>query len=115
MLTIPYALIGIPLAFYFLSRIGRDLVVVFRSFYRRIFCDLFCCKLCQRRYRRKQYDTTIALTSRQDGAAVPVYVGHLAARRRRQMESKLILQHFPVVHTHKLNLKGTSSNTGFVT
>ena len=62
-LSIPYAVVGIPLAFYFLSRAGRDLGVVMRLFYIRICCDLIYCKLCQRRQRRKLYESAVLMTS----------------------------------------------------
>jgi hypothetical protein len=78
LLTIPYAAFGIPLTFYFLSRVGRDLAVILRTFYRRVCCDFICCKVCQRRQRRKLYE----MTSSQNGdIALPIYVDRTFTHR----------------------------------
>ena len=55
LISLPYAVVGIPLTFYFLSRAGRDLARFLETVYRRVCCDVVCCKLCQRRRRRQIY------------------------------------------------------------
>src|SRR6218665_3347556 len=53
-LTIVYALIGIPLTFLYLSNIGNFLAGCFRLFYQRICCDVCCCQKCARQRRQQQ-------------------------------------------------------------
>ena len=55
LISLPYAVVGIPLTFYFLSRAGRDLARFLETVYRRVCCDVVCCKICQRRRRRQIY------------------------------------------------------------
>ena len=55
LVSLPYAVVGIPLTFCFLSRAGRDLARGLLSVYRRFCCDLLCCKRCQRNRRRRIY------------------------------------------------------------
>ena len=52
--TIIYALIGIPLTFLYLSNIGNFLADCFRIFYKRVCCDVFCCKKCERQRKRER-------------------------------------------------------------
>ena len=54
MLTIVYALIGIPLTFLYLSNIGNFLADCFRLFYKRICCDIICCQKCERKRKRER-------------------------------------------------------------
>lgn len=51
LLTMFYALVGIPLTFLYLSNIGNVLADYFRMFYRRILCDVCCCRRCERQRR----------------------------------------------------------------
>ena len=51
-LTIVYALIGIPLTFLYLSNIGNFLADCFRLFYKRVCCDVLCCEKCERKRKR---------------------------------------------------------------
>jgi len=53
LLTIVYALVGIPLTFLYLSNIGNFLADCFRLFYKRVCCDVLCCEQCERE-RKKQ-------------------------------------------------------------
>jgi len=53
-LTIVYALIGIPLTFLYLSNIGNFLADCFRLFYKRICCDVLCCEKCERKRKRQR-------------------------------------------------------------
>ena len=55
LVSLPYAVVGIPLAFCFLSRVGRDLARGLLAVYGRVCCDLLCCKRCLRRRRRRIY------------------------------------------------------------
>jgi len=55
LVSLPYAVVGIPLAFNFLFLAGRDLARCVLSVYRRLCCDVLCCKLCDRRRRRRIY------------------------------------------------------------
>ena len=52
LLTIVYALIGIPLTFLYLSNIGNFLADCFRLFYKRVCCDVLCCEKCERKRKR---------------------------------------------------------------
>jgi len=55
--TIVYALLGIPLTFLYLSNIGNFMANTFRMFYKRVCCDILCCQKCDRdrqRCRMKQ-------------------------------------------------------------
>ena len=54
-MSLPYVVVGIPLTFCFLSRVGRDLARGFLSVYRQVFCEVLCCKRCQRRRRQRNY------------------------------------------------------------
>jgi len=51
LLTMFYALIGIPLTFLYLSNIGNFMADCFRLFYCRILCDVCCCRRCERQRR----------------------------------------------------------------
>jgi len=51
LITILYAVVGIPLTFLYLSNIGNVMADCFRLFYRRICCDVCCCQRCARRRR----------------------------------------------------------------
>lgn len=51
--TIVYALVGIPLTFLYLSNIGNFLANCFRLFYRRICCDVCCCQRCARQRQQQ--------------------------------------------------------------
>jgi len=53
LLTIVYAIIGIPLTFLYLSNIGNFLANLFRLFYKKICCDVCCCKTCDRKKKLK--------------------------------------------------------------
>jgi len=56
-ITIGYALLGIPLTFLYLSNIGNFMANCFRIFYKRVCCDILCCQKCNRdrqRLRLKQ-------------------------------------------------------------
>lgn len=56
-ITIVYALLGIPLTFLYLSNIGNFMANCFRMFYKRVCCDILCCQKCNRdrqRLRLKQ-------------------------------------------------------------
>jgi len=53
-LTMIYALIGIPLTFLYLSNIGNFMANCFRMFYKRICCDILCCEKCERARRRER-------------------------------------------------------------
>jgi len=53
-LTIVYALIGIPLTFLYLSNIGNFLADCFRLFYKRVCCDVLCCEKCERKRKRQR-------------------------------------------------------------
>jgi len=57
LVSLPYAVVGIPLTFCFLSRFGRDLARGFLSVYRRVCCDVLCCQRCLRRRRRRIYSS----------------------------------------------------------
>jgi hypothetical protein len=52
LLTIVYALVGIPLTFLYLSNIGNFLADCFRLFYKRVCCDVLCCEKCDRKRKR---------------------------------------------------------------
>ena len=52
--TILYALVGIPLTFLYLSNIGNFLADSFRLFYKKICCDLCCCQKCERKRKRER-------------------------------------------------------------
>ncbi|ESN93612.1 hypothetical protein HELRODRAFT_121515, partial [Helobdella robusta] len=52
--TILYALVGIPLTFLYLSNIGNFLADCFRIFYKNICCDVFCCKKCERQRKKER-------------------------------------------------------------
>jgi len=52
LLTIVYALVGIPLTFLYLSNIGNFLADCFRLFYKRVCCDVLCCEKCERKRKR---------------------------------------------------------------
>jgi hypothetical protein len=54
MITILYALVGIPLTFLYLSNIGNFLADCFRLFYKRICCDVCCCQKCERQQKRQK-------------------------------------------------------------
>ena len=54
LLTIVYALIGIPLTFLYLSNIGNFLADCFRLFYKRVCCDVLCCEKCERKRKRQR-------------------------------------------------------------
>lgn len=75
-LTILYAIIGIPLTFLYLSNMGNFLADCFRLFYKKICCDICCCRQCDkkkirqrlRNRRRQRYgpvpdDVTVTLDS----------------------------------------------------
>ncbi len=49
LVTIVYALVGIPLTFLYLSNIGNFLADAFRMFYKKVCCDICCCQRCERR------------------------------------------------------------------
>ena len=53
-ITIVYALLGIPLTFLYLSNIGNFLANCFRMFYKRVCCDIFCCQKCDRDRQRSR-------------------------------------------------------------
>ena len=57
LITILYALVGIPLTFLYLSNIGNVLAEGFRLFYKRICCDLCCCQKCERKKKRERFRT----------------------------------------------------------
>jgi len=52
LITILYALIGIPLTFLYLSNIGNFMADCFRLFYKRICCDVCCCQQCARKHKK---------------------------------------------------------------
>jgi hypothetical protein len=52
LVTIIYAIVGIPLTFLYLSNIGNFLADCFRWFYKRVICDLCCLQRCERQKRR---------------------------------------------------------------
>ena len=52
LVTILYALVGIPLTFLYLSNIGNVMADCFRLFYKRICCDVCCCKQCARKHEK---------------------------------------------------------------
>jgi len=52
LITILYALVGIPLTFLYLSNIGNFMADCFRLFYKRICCDVCCCQQCARRHKK---------------------------------------------------------------
>jgi len=52
LITILYALVGIPLTFLYLSNIGNFMADCFRLFYKRICCDVCCCQQCARKNER---------------------------------------------------------------
>jgi len=54
LITILYALVGIPLTFLYLSNMGNFMAEGFRVFYKRICCDLCCCQKCERNKRRER-------------------------------------------------------------
>ena len=54
LVTIVYALVGIPLTFLYLSNIGNFLADCFRMFYKKICCDLCCCQKCERKKKRER-------------------------------------------------------------
>ena len=54
LITILYALVGIPLTFLYLSTIGNFMADCFRLFYKRICCDVCCCKQCARKHKKLQ-------------------------------------------------------------
>lgn len=54
LVTIVYALIGIPLTFLYLSNIGNFLADCFRLFYKRVCCDICCCQKCERQKKRER-------------------------------------------------------------
>jgi len=51
-ITIIYALLGIPLTFLYLSNIGNFMANTFRVFYKRVCCDILCCQKCDRDRQR---------------------------------------------------------------
>jgi len=61
LITIVYAVIGIPLTFLYLSNIGNFMADCFRWFYKRICCDVCCCQQCARKH--KKVDFFIAYSS----------------------------------------------------
>jgi len=54
LITIVYAVIGIPLTFLYLSNIGNFMADCFRLFYKRICCDVCCCQRCARRHKNRK-------------------------------------------------------------
>jgi len=52
LITILYALVGIPLTFLYLSNIGNFMADCFRLFYKRICCDVCCCQQCARKHKK---------------------------------------------------------------
>ena len=54
LLTILYALVGIPLTFLYLSNIGNFLADCFRLFYKKICCDICCCQECDKKKYRER-------------------------------------------------------------
>ncbi|KAK2170338.1 hypothetical protein LSH36_3g15014 [Paralvinella palmiformis] len=54
LVTILYALIGIPLTFLYLSNIGNFLANSFRLFYKKVCCDIFCCQQCERKKKMQR-------------------------------------------------------------
>ena len=53
-ITIIYALLGIPLTFLYLSNIGNFMANCFRMFYKRVCCDILCCQKCDRDRQRSR-------------------------------------------------------------
>ena len=53
-ITIIYALLGIPLTFLYLSNIGNFMANCFRIFYKRVCCDILCCQKCDRNRQRSR-------------------------------------------------------------
>ena len=56
LMTILYAIIGIPLTFLYLSNIGNFFASCFRLLYKNFCCDILCCQRCERqkKMRREQ-------------------------------------------------------------
>ena len=54
-ITIPYAVVGIPLTMLTIAHLGGFMATVFRFLYRNVFCGI-CCTLCRR--RRGAYNAT---------------------------------------------------------
>ena len=54
LVTIVYALVGIPLTFLYLSNIGNFLADCFKMFYKKICCDICCCQKCDRKKKRER-------------------------------------------------------------
>lgn len=65
LVTIVYALVGIPLTFLYLSNIGNFLADCFKMFYKKICCDLCCCQKCERKKKRER----LRLKKRREWAA----------------------------------------------
>lgn len=58
LITILYALFGIPIMFLCLHNLGNLMANTFKFSYRRICCLCFCCSTCCCRRRRKSDDAT---------------------------------------------------------
>lgn len=54
LVTIVYAIVGIPLTFLYLSNIGNFFADCFRLIYKKICCDILCCKTCERKKKRER-------------------------------------------------------------
>jgi len=58
-ITMIYALLGIPLTFLYLSNIGNFMANTFRLFYKRVCCDIFCCQKCDRDRQKTRSDAVM--------------------------------------------------------
>jgi len=73
-LTMVYALVGIPLTFLYLSTIGDFLAKCFRIFYRRVCCDVCCCRRCELARRRRHMERQILKNSTVPMVKIPIEV-----------------------------------------
>lgn len=81
--TIPYAVIGIPLTLLTIAHLGAFMATVFRFIYRNVFCGI-CCVLCQRRDGRPSNNTDIELCETAAEGSKPV--NDVVLRRRTAAE-----------------------------
>ena len=66
-ITIPYAIVGIPLTMLTIAHLGGFMATVFRFLFRNVFCGI-CCTLCRR--RRGAYNATVDDAEQSESAAV---------------------------------------------
>lgn len=85
--TIPYAIVGIPLTLLTIAHIGAFMATVFRFVYRNVLCGV-CCVLCRHRDTHTAVSDDIELneTTNEDGLLRPTDNVDTARRRRTAAE-----------------------------